>query len=100
MNNLTLIIHSNHNVFPRPEEDVAALERIESRLSGRSKLIDSPVKAATPNPLKVLHVYMLTKSTLNLSKHNLVEIYVYTFLNEKTTANKPYVFIIKTSRFV
>lgn len=35
-----------------PEEDVAALERIESRLSGRSKLIDSPVKAATPNPLK------------------------------------------------
>lgn len=68
MNNLTYIVHSNHTDFPRPEEDVAALERIESRLSGRSKLIDSPVKAATPNPLKVLHAYMLTKSTLNLTQ--------------------------------
>nr|XP_022288312.1 uncharacterized protein LOC111100577 isoform X8 [Crassostrea virginica] len=35
-----------------PEEDVAALERIESRLSGRSKQMESPVKAATPNPLR------------------------------------------------
>ncbi|XP_048767957.1 uncharacterized protein LOC125674737 isoform X11 [Ostrea edulis] len=35
-----------------PEQDVADLERIESRLSGRSKLADSPMKAATPNPLK------------------------------------------------
>ncbi|XP_062613519.1 uncharacterized protein LOC134275261 isoform X7 [Saccostrea cucullata] len=35
-----------------PEQDVAALERVESRLSGRSKLADSPMKAPTPNPLR------------------------------------------------
>lgn len=83
MNNLILIIYFNYNVFLRLEEDVVVLERIEFCFFGRFKLIDSLVKVVMFNFLKVLYVYMLIKLILNLFKYNLVEIYVYIFLNEK-----------------
>ena len=56
----------------RPEEDVAALERIESRLSGRSKQMESPVKAATPNPLRVMTSLPVVTQAVGSYSENIV----------------------------